>query len=633
MQWKKTVFIIEIVMVSSWLLFAVSYGRKENWSSFSKLSKLLFFLSPLLIVFCIAVPIDELFYSPEFNVEKMLFLGNGGYVFNLLLLFYSIFAVINLEAILRNSSGVTMWSIKYMLIGVGGILAINIFYYSYALLYRSLNMNFVSVRAWVLLSSTLIIGFSIFRRRAMDMKIVVSRKVVFRSIALFAVGFYLLGIGLIGQGLRYFGPNVGSNITAFLGILGAVFVLAIILSEKIRRKAIVIINKNFYSQKYDYREQWLQFTKRISLERNFDELLDAIAYGFMGAIRARGATIWLKGQGDGKFHCVKENHFDMGGWEPDQKILEFLKIRKWVINSHDSNCGEIIESCSGLSSEFSDEITILLIVPFFNANDLIGFIVLRDSDENIEYDYEDYDLLKTLASQAAANISNALLSEKLTEAKKMEVMDRVSSFIVHDLKNAASMLSLTTQNAEQHMDNPEFQKDAIRTVVNTTEKIKNIIEKLKILPEKAELHCSSADLGRCVQSEISEIQLNERVSLSYSAVEPVVAEFDKEEIRKVVSNLIINAMDATNGKGEIRIITGIEENMGYVKVSDNGCGMSREFIEKNLFRPFQTTKENGLGIGLYQCKTIIEAHAGVFKVDSKEGRGTDFTFYLPLLSD
>jgi putative PEP-CTERM system histidine kinase len=629
MKWKSVVFICEVVMASSWLLFAVSFSKSSNWNSISRFPKFLIYISPLLIIYSILLPLDEFFYSPEFESEQILFLGNSGYIFNLLLLLYSILAITNLEATLKSSSGITRWNIKYMIIGIGGIMAMNIFYYSHSLLYRSLNMNFMPVRTGVFLFLNLVIGFSILRHKVMDVDIVVSRKIVYRSIALFVVGSYLLGLALIGEGLRYFGTDVGKNITALLGFIGAVIVLTIILSEKFRRKIMLVINKNFYSQKYDYRDQWLNFTKRISLKHSFDDLLNSIAEGFMEAIGTRGIAIWFDENANGEYTCVKQLHLPNVDVMPDNAIIEFLKTKKWIFNVHEQNCREVIAS----NTEFIKRTRTSLIIPLLNVDELIGFIVLMEGLASDDYNYEDYDLMRTLARQTTVAILNAKLMEELTEAKEMEAIGRLSSFIIHDLKNTASMLSLTAQNAEQHMDNPEFQKDAIRTVINTTEKIKSIIEKLKTLPEKAELHYSSADLGSCVQSVVIEMQLNGRAALSYSAVEPVLAEFDEEEIRKVVSNLIINALDATNGKGEIRITTGREENMGYVRVSDNGCGMSSEFIQKNLFKPFHTTKKKGLGIGLYQCKTIVEAHSGRLKVSSHEGKGSDFTLYLPLTED
>jgi hypothetical protein len=624
--WKQWVFIAEALMAVSWLLFAMSFARTDYWHVIGKFSKLLLILSPCFIYFFIKIPVEDFFYSPEFRNERILFLGNTGYVFNLLLLLYSVVSIINLEATLRSSSGIRKWQIKYALLGAGGIIAFNIFYYSYALLYRSINMTLLPVRDGIILASNVVIGFSILKHHAMDVEIAVSRKILFRSLSLFILGFYLLGLGLLGEGMRYFGPRVGTNITIFLGFVGAIAVLTIMLSEQLRRKAMVFINKNFYSYKYDYREQWLNFTQRISLKTDLDELLTSIAEGFQEAIGSKGVSIWLFSKDHKAYTCVKGLEKQSPKILPENKLIEFLRHSQWVISIYDNNCSKVVYE----NEKFFEKTGAALIVPLLHIDRLIGFIVLRESLAENEYNYEDFDLLKTLAKQASLAIANTQLADELIEAKEMEVMGRLSSFIIHDLKNSVSMLSLIAQNAEEHIDNPDFQRDAMRAVSNTSEKIKGIIDKLKNLPIKTELEFTYSDVGECVRSAIAHVGFNGKANVSYKEVDTAITRFDKKELSKVIINLIMNALDATGMKGEVKISTGTENGAAFIRVSDNGCGMSDDFIKRNLFRPFQTTKEKGLGIGLYHSKAIIDAHSGKISVESRKGKGTDFIIYLPI---
>ncbi len=440
------------------------------------------------------------------------------------------------------------------------------------------------------------------------------------------MGIYLLGLGLLGQGMQYLGPEVGKNITTFLGFAGAILVLIVIFSERLRRKTVVFLNKNFFKQKYDYREQWLQFTQRISLKHSFDELLDAIAAGFKEAIEARGVALWLKEKGDEEYQSVRVVNQVNPDIKPDKELVDFLKETKWILDVRDPKCKDIVSVAKG----FINETRASLIVPLLNIDDLMGFLVLEDGLADADYNFEDYDLLKNLSKQAMLAILNARLSAELMEAKEIEAMGKLSSFMLHDLKNATSMLSLIVQNAEEHIDNPEFQRDAIKAISNTSEKMKAMIGKLKALPRKSSLQLEYSDLGYYIKQLISQLNLNGNSGLSFRELEPVATRFDKEEITKVIVNLIINALESTEGQGKVEVVIGTEHNMGFVRVSDNGCGMSREFIEKRLFMPFQTTKKKGLGIGLYQCKMIVEAHSGKLKVVSREGIGSDFILYLPL---
>ncbi len=626
MEWKSAVSISEAFMAIAWLLFSLSFARTDYWKGITRFSRLFIYLSPFIFTFFFFVPIEDFFYSPDFATEKVLFLDNTGYIFNLAILFYSILSIINLEATLRSSSGKDRWEIKYFILGVGAILSINIFYYSHALLYRSINMYLLPVKTGIVFIAILLIGVSLFRHRAMDIEFTVSRKIIYRSVSLIIVGGYLLGLGLIGEGMRYFGPVVGKNITAFLGFIGAILVLTIIYSEPLRRKAKVFINKHFFSQKYDYREQWLQFTQRISLKYSFGELLSSIAEGFKHAIGVKGVSIWLNDRDNDEYRCVET--LDEGTIEavPDRELIDFFKKKKWILDVHSDACRDTVSECG----MFIQKTEASLIIPLFNINTLEGFIILKDGLEGNEYNFEDYDLLKTLAIQTTVVVLNARLSEELTKAKEMEAMGKLSSFILHDLKNATSMLSLIAQNAEEHIHNPDFQMDAIKAISNTSEKINRIIGKLKNLPKKTSLDLEYSDLGYYVQAAVQQLDVNENSRLSYAENETVKTVFDRKEITKVIINLVMNALDATNNQGTVSVTVGTENNMGYVKVSDNGCGMSDLFVKKHLFKPFETTKKKGLGIGLYQCKTIVEAHSGKIKVISRENSGTDFFLYLPL---
>ncbi len=624
-QWKRAVSVAESVMAPSWLLFALSFARNSFGGTINILSKTLVLGSPLLILFCLIVPIDYFYYIHEVGKAKVLYLNYAGYTFKLIVLFYSFMSIVNIEATLRCASSTERVKIKETLIGVGGIVAINIFYYSHALLYRYIDMNLVSVKAGIILISVLFIAYSLLKNSVIDVQVVVSRRVVYRSISVFVIAVYLIGVGIMGNGMMYVDPQVGKNITVFLAFAGMIAILAVILSEQLRRKAFVLINKNFYRNKYDYREQWLRFTQRISLKHSYDGLLSAIAEGFKDAIGLKSVAIWLDDRGNGEYVCVKSVETDETSIGPNKELINFLKDKQWILYIRDPKCNDTVLK----SAEFIEGNNVCLIVPLMHRDKLVGFIVLGEALANVEYNYEDYDLLKTLARQATAAILNAKLSEELIEAKEMEAIGKLSSFVIHDLKNAASMLNMLAQNAEEHIDNPDFQKDAIHGITNTSEKINGITMKLKNFHQKTKVNLEYHDLGICVQSAVSEFSLNGDDRLKYVEKETVETKFDREEIHKVVVNLIMNALDATGHKGYIKVVVGKENNIPYIKVSDNGCGMSRVFLERDLFKPFHTSKKKGLGIGLYQCKTIVEDHSGKIRVNSVEGEGTDITIYLP----
>jgi putative PEP-CTERM system histidine kinase len=226
---------------------------------------------------------------------------------------------------------------------------------------------------------------------------------------------------------------------------------------------------------------------------------------------------------------------------------------------------------------------------------------------------------------------NIRLSKKVLETKELEAFQAMSAFFVHDLKNTASTLSLMLQNLPVHFDNPEFREDALRGIGRSVRHINDLIGRLKMLREKLEIKPVETDLNEVVRAALCEMG---------NISPPFVQEFqpvpkslmDAEQVRKVVTNLVLNAREAAGEFGRVRI--GTERQNGWIvlSVEDNGCGMSPEFMGKSLFRPFQTTKKNGIGIGMFHSKLIVEAHRGRIEVESEQGKGTLFRVLLPYQS-
>jgi putative PEP-CTERM system histidine kinase len=268
------------------------------------------------------------------------------------------------------------------------------------------------------------------------------------------------------------------------------------------------------------------------------------------------------------------------------------------------------------------------------AGELVGVMTLNDDRVGVGIEHtlstEDSIFLQTLASQLAANLLNLRLSARLRNAKEMEAFQAVSTFFVHDLKNLASRLSLTMQNLPANFDNPEFRADALRVIGNSLTSIDAMCNRLSMLKQNIDLRLAESDLCQLVNATLDEFKSNLRGELERDLHPVPKTVMDTEQIHKVLTNLVMNANEALNGNGVIRVGTVYEGGTVSVSIRDNGCGMSEEFIENSLFRPFQTTKKKGLGIGLFHCKMIVEAHRGKIEVSSIIGKGTEFRVILPV---
>ena len=232
--------------------------------------------------------------------------------------------------------------------------------------------------------------------------------------------------------------------------------------------------------------------------------------------------------------------------------------------------------------------------------------------------------------QIAAGVCNLSLSERLLNAKEMEAFQLMSAFLVHDLKNTASALSLTLRNLPIHFENPAFREDALRTLGKSVGRINELIWRLTTLREKLELKPAPADLNQIVTTALEAAGASPEIAV-VSRLQPLPAfAMDRRQVESVIVNLLLNAKEALGSRGEIRVETSRENGWALLSVADTGCGMSPEFVTNSLFKPFKTTKRNGLGIGMFQVKAVVEAHGGKIAVNSHAGQGTTFRLWLPI---
>ena len=620
--WKRFTLAVESLLPPVWLWFTLTYARQNELRTISLLQRLLLAASPLFAVSVLLLPVTSFFYSPDFSSEKVLFLGNAGYIFYILLLIYLVIPLINLEMTLTSATHTSRWKIKFELLGAGMLLAVMIFYYSQGLLFRTINMNLVPVRTGLLIVAVAMMAYSRLRR-GNGVSVHVSQQFLYRSVVLLTVGIYLFGLGLMGEGMKYFvdwSQRAMAISVAFVAGLGLIVTL---LSETVRRKVRVFINKNFYRNKYDYRNQWLQFTDHLSSAKSGEDLLRSIITGFCDTFgMGCGALFLLEQERETYQVAVKIGiETDTLTFQEKDAVTEFIASGGWVNDSH-----QVSETFGDEEQKaFFTKNAITFAIPLITVERMGGFVMLgRPLNRNETYNYEDFDLMKTLARQASSALLNLRLSDQLARSREMEAMGRVSTFVMHDLKNLVSAFSLMLDNAQDYIANPEFQKDLLDTLGNTVAKMNSLITRLKHLPEKVSLQRTPVDLLQLAHDTALLVKGGNFLVTGA----PVIAEVDRDEFRKVALNLMLNAIESTAGKQPVKVEVGKKETP-FFRVKDEGCGIPEDFLRNSLFTPFKSTKKKGLGIGLYQCKKIVEAHGGKIEVISELDKGSEFTVWLP----
>jgi putative PEP-CTERM system histidine kinase len=226
---------------------------------------------------------------------------------------------------------------------------------------------------------------------------------------------------------------------------------------------------------------------------------------------------------------------------------------------------------------------------------------------------------------------NIKFSQRLSQAKQLEAFQAMSAFFVHDLKNTASTLSLMLQNLPIHFNDPQFREDALRGVGKTVTHINDLIKRLSMLREELSIKPVEADFNAAVNEALKCLDTTPTVELQKELRPLPKVRIDPAQFQNVVVNLALNARDAVNARGKIRVETAQQNGWVVLTVTDSGCGMNPEFMQRSLFRPFQTTKKQGIGIGMFQCKMIVEAHHGKIEVQSELNKGTTFRILLPAL--
>lgn len=620
--WKKFALAVESSLPPVWLWFTLTYARQNELRSISLLQRLLLAASPLFAVSVLLLPVTSFFYSPDFSSERVLYLGNAGFIFYLLLLIYLIIPLINLEMTLTSATQTSRLKIKFELLGAGALLAVMVFYYSQGLLFRTINMNLVPVRTVLLIVAVAMMAYSRLRR-GNGVNVYVSQQILYRSVVLLTVGVYLLGLGLMGEGMKYFGDWSQRAMAITLAFVAGLGLIVTLLSETVRRKVRVFINKNFYRNKYDYRNQWLQFTDRLSSAKNDDDLLRSIITGFCDTFGMGCGALFLLEQERATYQVAASIEMDNATLTFREKdaAIEFIANGKWVVDP--------VQGCPEIGDEeqktFFKANAIFFAIPLFMNERMGGFIVLgRPLNRDESYSYEDFDLMKTLARQASSALLNLRLSDQLARSREMAAMGRVATFVMHDLKNLVSALSLMLDNVQEYIADPEFQKDLLDTLGNTVTKMNSLISRLKHLPEKVSLQRTPVDLLQLAHDTTLLVKGGNFLVTGA----PVIAEVDRDEIQKVALNLMLNAIESTAGKKPVTVEVGKEE-APFFRVKDEGCGIPEDFLRNSLFTPFKSTKKKGLGIGLYQCKKIVEAHGGKIEVISELDKGSEFTVWLP----
>lgn len=544
--------------------------------------------------------------------------------------FVAFFILLLVENLYRNIAHENRWGVRFFCLGLGCIYAFEFLLFSDSILYSLIDPEFHEARGAINIIVVPLLAIAISRGAKWSVGVSLSRRAAFHVVSLVAGITYVIGISVLGYYIQSFGGEWGKILQVSFLFAAFIGFVVIIYSGKIRSNILVLVNKYFFMYKFDYREEWLKFIRTMTDSKDHYNLQERAIKVVANLLDSPGGALWYLDQPDRFQLAAKWNfHNDIENDLPvNCELAQLMEKSQWIVDLNDVEDGKITAADCPVPNWLINLAEFWLVVPLIHHDDLKGFIVLYQPRASRELNWETLDILKTVSLQIASYLVEQETLKALGIANEFEAFNRKFAFVIHDIKNMASQLSLLNKNAEKHGDNPEFQKDLKITVNNTVEKMNDLLSRINLIQEPS--HTASVDVvdvSQILQTRIDRfIKAGQFVKLELN--ENIKALSHEDNLDTVFVHIIQNALDASDEGQAVLVTLKEDENYAIIRVSDQGAGMDREFIRNELFRPFRSLKEGGYGIGAYESRQLIHNMSGRMEVKSKPGEGTIVTVYL-----
>ena len=637
-HWEMLRMIVLSLLPGVWILFSLSYSRGNTREFLAKWWFIVAaaFLLPAGLAVLFREDLIASIAPSAIEDHWMLRLSPSGIALNLLFLIAAVFVLMNLERTFRASVGTMRWRIKFMILGLGVLFAVRVYTSSQALLFFGIDLSLEGVNSGALLVACLLIMRSLLRAGHFDVSVYPSQSVLCNSLTVLLAGIYLFAVAVFAKVVAFFGGDAMFAVKTFVILVALVLLTVLLLSERVRLLTRRFVSRHLQRPLHDYRLVWRKFTEGTASRVDQTELCRATVKLIAEILQALSVTIWLVDDTRERLTFAASTSLsDTTGANLSPQGAEVAEVvRALLEQTAPVDIDASKERWAALLRQWHpDEFRRggdRIAVPMISNGELLGLITLGDRVGGVAFSQQDFDLLKCMGDQAAASLRNVQLSQKLLQARELEAFQTMSVFFIHDLKNTASTLNLMLRNLPVHFDKPAFREDALRGISKTVDHINQLIERLSLLRHELEMQPTETDLNEVVSQAVTGWAKTGEVDLVQDLHPLPRLYLDREQILKVVTNLVLNATQAVSGKGRVCIETTHRNGWVVLSVADHGCGMSAEFRNRSLFRPFQTTKKQGLGIGVFQSKMIAEAHGGRIEVESELGKGTTFRVLLPV---
>jgi putative PEP-CTERM system histidine kinase len=438
----------------------------------------------------------------------------------------------------------------------------------------------------------------------------------------------------LGRVIKYHTGEWGGVLQVGFLFATATFLLLLALSPRVRSRTRVFLNKHFFAYRYDYRHEWLQVIATMSTTDGTD-LRARVIRVLAQLLDSRGGLLWTRERGGG-YSCTaswRMDPFELDDPSSLDSLTDFLVESGWVIDLDEFRTDASSYPNLSIPSALLRHSSGWLIVPLLLDQELQGMVLLARSRTPRQLNWEDHDLLKTMGRQVSSYLALVDASKELLEARQFEAFNRLTAFLIHDLKNMVAQLTLVVSNAKRYGSRPEFLEDAVATLDNVTVSMSNLVASLRRGEPPSGQDNQPMLIGEAIGQTLSQRHDRRPVPELVAEQGDFRALADPRKLTSALDHLLQNAQEATPETGRITVTLRGTDSEVLIDMTDTGAGMDAEFVRERLFKPFDSTKGNGgMGIGAYQARQLVREMGGELSVRSKPGVGTTFTIRLPRMA-
>jgi putative PEP-CTERM system histidine kinase len=639
-KWLAPAFIAKSFVPAVWLCFSLTYSRSNYREFLAHWSIPLAFLGLLPIGLSIGF-LGQL-VSPGMSSD-LWWLQSGvmAKTLNVILLIALVLILMNLEQTLRSAVGTMRWRIKFVVLALTVIFGARLYVRSQAILFSAPDIALWGIESGALLIGCFLLALAYARTGLAEIDVYPSLAVLRSSLTVLIVGVYLLVVGVLAQVVKRFGGAEIFQFQAVIVILGMAGLAVLLLSDRARQRIHVFVGRHFRKAQRDSVRIWTLFSRRLASVTDQVGLCAVAAKLISETFDVLSVTVWLLDEEKGRLvvggstarHAPEASGTTVPADTASSAVTDGLWARSSPFDLEEIDQAWA-EELRRLNATVFPNGGNRVGVPLRTGEQSVGVLVLADRVNGAVYTVEELELLKCIGDQITSVLLNLQLASEVAHARELEALRTMSAFFVHDLKNAAASLNLMLNNLPVHFDDPAFRQDALRGIGNTARRIDEMIARLSTLRQRPDSIQVEADLNQLVGEALDRVNAMPDIELmrELQPLPRILA--DREQIQSVVTNLVLNAREALSSGGRIQVRTELRGGSRVVlSVVDNGCGMSQAFLRESLFRPFQSTKKKGLGIGLFQSRAIVQAHGGGMHVESEEGKGTTFLVSFPVYDE